>query len=393
MSGYNDVMASARMGRMIPELEPSSQEALVNGLLRALGVFRGVALLWALIGVILSDEHLERPIWAIVLLAAMAIATLVLTPFPGRQPLAGSARTATIMAELALGVVVLVGDGLVYADTRPQSLAWSWPAAGVMSAGIVWGTRAGLIAALITSSASLFAEVVLLGRDSGVVGAFSKFGLWIVAGTLAGYVVERLRHAEEQISIARAREQFARELHDGVLQTLAVIQRRSTDDELAALARDQEHDLRSFIAGNADDAHRALEPAMRELASRHERLYPDCVVNVVVAPDIPELGTSEVEAISGAIGEALTNAGKHGNASKITIYAEPTEDSFIDVPSEAETATIFVSVKDDGSGFNPDDVDERIGLRSSIRGRLADAGGHASVSSAPGRGAEVTLWL
>ena len=98
----------------------------------------------------------------------MAIATLVLTPFPGRQPLAGHARAVTIIAELALGVLVLIGDGFVYADARPQSLPWSWPAAGVMSAGIVWGTRAGLIAALITSSASLFAEVALLGRDSGV---------------------------------------------------------------------------------------------------------------------------------------------------------------------------------------------------------------------------------
>lgn len=381
------------MGRMAPQLEPSSEEALVNGLLRALGVFRVVALLWAVIGAVLSNEHLERPVWAIVLLAAMAIATLVLTPFPGRQPLAGQARAVTIIAELALGVLVLIGDGFVYADSRPQSLPWSWPAAGVMSAGIVWGTRAGLIAALITSSASLFAEVALLGRDSGVVGAFSKFGLWIVAGTLAGYVVQRLRRAEEQISIARAREQFARELHDGVLQTLAVIQRRSTDDELAALARDQEHDLRSFIAGGTDDAHRALEPAMRDLASRHERLYTDCVVNIVVAPDIPELGPSDVEAISGAIGEALTNAGKHGAATKITIYAEPTEDSFIDIPPEAENASIFVSIKDNGCGFDPDAVDERIGLRSSIRGRLEDAGGHASVSSTPGRGAEVALWL
>ena len=378
---------------MVAALEPTSEEALVSGLLRALAVFRVVALLWALIGTVLSREHLVEPAWAIALLMAMALATLVLTPLPRREALAGRARAATIIPELALGIIVLLGDGLVYADARPQSLPWSWPAAGVMGAGIAWGTRAGFIAAFATSSASLFAEVLLLGRDSEPVGIFSKFGLWIVAGTIAGYVVERLRRAEEQISIARAREQFARELHDGVLQTLAVIQRRSDDEELAALARDQEHDLRSFIAGGSDEAHRAFEPAIRELAARHERLYPECTVNVVVAPDIPELDTNGIDALSGAVGEALTNAGKHGAASKITIYAEPTEDSFIDVPAEAEQAVIFVSVKDNGCGFDPDDVDERIGLRSSIRGRLVDAGGHAAVTSAPGRGAEVALWL
>ena len=63
------------MGRMAPQLEPSSEEALVNGLLRALGVFRVVALLWAVIGAILSNEHLERPVWAIVLLAACLLYT------------------------------------------------------------------------------------------------------------------------------------------------------------------------------------------------------------------------------------------------------------------------------------------------------------------------------
>ena len=114
---------------------------------------------------------------------------------------------------------------------------------------------------------------------------------------------------------------------------------------------------------------------------------------MVVANDLPVLESAHIEALSGAVGEALTNAGKHGAATKITVYAEPTEDSFQQLPDAAAEAAVFVSVKDNGSGFDVDTVTERIGLSGSIRGRLTEAGGHADITSAVGRGTEVTLWL
>ena len=116
-------------------------------------------------------------------------------------------------------------------------------------------------------------------------------------------------------------------------------------------------------------------------------------MNVVVANDLPELEPAHVEALAGAVGEALTNAGKHGAASKITVYAEPTEDSFQQIPDDAAGSEVFVSVKDNGSGFDPDTATEGMGLRGSVRGRLSDAGGYADITSAVGRGTEVTLWL
>lgn len=368
------------------------EHALVASLLRTLSVFRLAALLWACIGVALSTSELEHPEFAYALLALMIVVTGVLTPLPGRGPLLDPQSIVTVVFELAIGVIVLVGDGLVYSDARPQSLPWSWPAAGVMAAGIMFGTRAGLVAAIVTGMASLTSEVLLLGRDSGFVGAFSKLGLWILAGTLAGYIVARLRRAEAEISVVRAREEVARELHDGVLQTLAVIQRRSTDTELAGLARDQEHDLRGFLAGSPT-ATLAFEPKMHDLAARHERLYSTCKVGVVVALDLPDMDEDTVDAVAGAVGEALTNAGKHGEATAITIYAEPADESFMDLPEEASSARAFISVKDNGSGFDAEQSVERIGLARSIRGRMADAGGHARVTSAPGRGTEVELWI
>ena len=368
--------------------------ALVRSLLRALAAFRAVALTWAVVGLLFSREWLDEPVAAAIVLAAMAIVTVLVSPLPGRSPLLAPDRLPTLLLELSVGITALVADGFVFDDLRPQSLPWSWPAAGIRLAGIPYGARSGFFAAVAVGAASLITEEVLLVRENGFVTSVSKLGLWIVAGTIAGYVVSRLRRAEQEISIARAREGFARELHDGVLQTLAVIQRRSDDTELAALARDQEHDLRSFISGGREsDETQPFEPTIRALAARHERMYPGAIVNVVVANDLPVLESAHIEALSGAVGEALTNAGKHGAATKITVYAEPTEDSFQQLPDAAAEAAVFVSVKDNGSGFDVDTVTERIGLSGSIRGRLTEAGGHADITSAVGRGTEVTLWL
>ncbi|RZV46554.1 MAG: hypothetical protein EX269_06970 [Acidimicrobiales bacterium] len=358
-----------------------AEGALVAGLLRALSVFRGAALAWALLGVALSTEHLDRPVVAGALVALMIVATLVFTIWPGSRSVFDPTAWPTVVMELVVGVVVLVGDGLVYSDMRPQSLPWSWPAAGVMAAGVAFGMRAGFVAALITGGASLVSEVLLLDRDSGWVSTFSKLGLWLLAGGFAGYIVARLRRAEAQISVARAREEVARQLHDGVLQTLAVIQRRSDDPELAALAREQEHDLRGYLSSSVDEP-TPFEPELHRLARRYESIHGGAV-SVLVANDLPELSPPTVAALIGAIGEALTNAGKHGEAERVTIYAEPADDD--------ETA--FVSVKDNGHGFNPAESTERIGLSRSVRGRLEELGGRVEITSTEGRGTEVRMWL
>ena len=374
-------------------MSPESELALVGGLMRVLSVFRFGTLAYATFGVAVSRDDLIREPVAWALLALMGLTSLVLTSWPSPRWPIDRTSVAAVLIELSVGVIVLLGDSFVYNSDRVQSLPWSWPAAGIMAAGILFGTRAGFLSSLFIGAAGLYSEFVALGRgDENLLAAFSKLGLWVMTGTLAGYVVTRLRRAEAEISVARAREEVVRELHDGVLQTLAVIQRRSNDDELALLARDQEHDLRGFLAGSRGKQE-DFEPAMRRLAARHERLHPPCIVNVVVAQDLPSLSDAHLGALTGAVGEALTNAGKHAEASKVTIYAEPADDSFAAKPHGAENSVVFVSVKDNGKGFDPETTAESIGLSSSIRGRVEEVGGYADIVSTPGRGAEVQLWV
>ena len=77
-----------------------------------------------------------------------------------------------------------------------------------------------------------------------------------------------------------------------------------------------------------------------------------------MADDLPKLGDDRVDALAGAVSEALANAGKHGGAGTVTVYAEPDDDG-----------GVFCSVKDDGRGFEPE-VPEGVGLTRSIRGRM-----------------------
>jgi signal transduction histidine kinase len=217
--------------------------------------------------------------------------------------------------------------------------------------------------------------------------------LYALSGVLAGYLFRLLVRAEREVSAARAREEVARTLHDGVLQTLALVERRAGDEALARLARDQERELREFLFGDGTAAGAAvgggaeaaggadLGPALRAAAARFERAFGGRV-DVIVANDVPKLRAELVAAVAGAVGEALTNAGKHGAASMVTVYAEPDEPD-----------GLFCSVKDDGAGYDTADVPEGVGLSRSVRGRMSEFGGRAEVVSAPGFGTEVRLWV
>jgi signal transduction histidine kinase len=103
-----------------------------------------------------------------------------------------------------------------------------------------------------------------------------------------------------------------------------------------------------------------------------------------MAPDLPPLDPPRVEALAGAVGEALTNAGKHGRAQRVTIFAEPADERF---------PGVLCTVHDDGRGFQPAKAREGVGLSRSLRGRMGEVGGRVHIESRPGAGTEVQLWL
>jgi len=190
---------------------------------------RWLTLAWVVVGLAMSwSDHLSDPRTTTgtvaVFLMMLALGFTALTTIYWRTDPVKLTTKRIVIIELCIGVLLLLGDGYIYADGRPQSLPWAWPSAGLIAAGIVFGRRWAVFAAAVLSLASFVGEGL---NDEGFtqwgVTASSKAGLYVLTALMAGYVARRLRSAEAEISAARAREEIAVRLHDGVLQTLAVI--------------------------------------------------------------------------------------------------------------------------------------------------------------------------
>jgi signal transduction histidine kinase len=354
--------------------------AFDRGLARGIAAFRWVALTWAWIGLLLQRDDVRRLWLAITALGVASAVTVVATALATRRT-GRVFEPLLVNVELAVALSLLFLDGVVYEAGREQSLPWAWPAAAIITVSVLWGTWIGLLTAVAAATASFVGESVLRDSVDWSVSSASKSALYALAAIAAGTVVARLREAEHEISTVRAREEVARTLHDGVLQTLAVIQRRSGDDELRALARTQERDLRSYLYERdrpPADLGSALRAACDLVAQRH-----GIDVQAVLADDLPALPATSSHALVGAVQEAATNAAKHSGAQRIIVFAEPSD----------EDGTVFCSVRDDGCGFDVAAANAGAGLRGSIRGRVDDAGGRVEVDSTLGRGTEVRLWL
>jgi signal transduction histidine kinase len=354
--------------------------AFDRGMARGIAAFRWAALAWAWFGLLLQRDDLDRQWLAVAALLAATGVTVIATGFAARETDAVFVSWF-VLVELTVGVSLLLLDGVVFDATREQSLPWAWPGAGIITAAVLRGTVVGLVAAAAAAAASFVGESLLRGSADWSVSTASKSALYGLAAIAAGTVAERLREAETEISTVRAREEVARTLHDGVLQTLAVIQRRSDDDDLRSLARIQERDLRTFLFDRdrpPADLMSALRAASDLVARRH-----GIDVHVVLADDLPEVEPAIASALVGAVQEALTNAAKHSGASRIVVFAEPGEGA----------GAVFCSVRDDGCGFDTGSEPAGEGLRRSIRGRIDDVGGRTEVDSRQGRGTEVRLWV
>jgi signal transduction histidine kinase len=192
------------------------------------------------------------------------------------------------------------------------------------------------------------------------------------------------RLAAERVARARSQEraEVAAHLHDSVLQTLALVQKRADEpEEVAKLARRQERELRSWLAGEgpARPGER-LADALKTVAVEVEEQH-GAQVEVVVVGDAPL--DERRGALVAATREALTNAAKFASdGGPVRLYAE------------IEPNLVKVFVDDRGPGFDAQTVPEdRQGIRESIIGRMERHGGRAEIRTGSGNGTEVELTL
>ena len=371
------------------------------GLLRGILVYRWLTLAWS--AAVFAGEVLRRnvagdapavahPFIGAVLLGLAGLLALWLTRLYRTDP--DRLVTPTpVLIELFGMAGLLLADVWVYGTPdHAQSLPSVAVLAGVLAAALAAGLRAAVVAGFGLGLARYVGWLPYAGEDGGLLSIrrLASWVLLVLTAWTAGYILRKLEAADRSIATYRAREEVARTLHDGVLQTLAAIQRRSDDGELVELARTQELELREYLFGASPEA-ADLAGSLRALARRAEQRH-GLRVEVICAPDLPEGDERRNHAICGAVGEALTNATKHGGAERATVYAEPGEPGAERGRGRAG-GPVFVSVKDDGCGFDAGSIREGHGLGRSIRGRVAEVGGRVEIDGRPGRGTEIRLWV
>jgi signal transduction histidine kinase/phage shock protein PspC (stress-responsive transcriptional regulator) len=288
---------------------------------------------------------------------------------------------------------VAVGIGLLVLAALLLFRAWGiwvgdavvWPL--VLAAGggaLIWRQSQGaeVVAALVVCAGLVF----LWLNGALVPNRDVTLAVFVVVTALALMLAPwwlRLGRGltEERAERIRTQEraEMAAHLHDSVLQTLALMQKRAGDPrEVAALARRQERELRAWLNGSTRRERGAslagaLEAAVVEIEDAH-----GVPVEVVAVGD--RALDERSQALVAAAREAVLNAVKFAPDAAISVYAEV----------QGERVEVFV--RDRGPGFDFDAVPaDRRGLRESVLGRMERHGGRAAIHTRPGEGTEVEL--
>ena len=268
-----------------------------------------------------------------------------------------------------LGYVALALAGAIALRGFGFSDSLIWPAA-LCGAGVL--LVRGRKGAPVVAGLSLVAVGVVLfvdqnasadGRDAAFQSSAVAIALLLVLGPWAW------RLAAERITRIRFEEraEMAARIHDSVLQTLALVQRESSDPKrVAALARRQERELRGWLYPDARADGASLASAIDTAAAEVEELH-GVPVELVRTGDVPL--DDGVEALVLAAREEVS--------------------AFVDVGDDE----IAVYVRDRGTGFDPETLPPGShGVAESIRGRMERAGGTATLASSKD-GTEVELRL
>ncbi|MCB1693127.1 MAG: hypothetical protein KDI19_10195 [Pseudomonadales bacterium] len=190
----------------------------------------------------------------------------------------------------------------------------------------------------------------------------------------------RNRLMEIEQTAAREREKIYRDLHDDVGSRLVSIVHSADESRVSNLARSaleslreaiyrahyQEQALGTFVDAIEEEARIRVETAGKQLAWRQSGLHTDPILPSDVCYHVTRMAR-----------EVMTNILHHSHAAVIDVHVDVTRDA------------IRCTIRDDGSGFDPDHAQGN-GIRN-VRYRASQIGATAEWQSAPGEGTTVTL--
>jgi signal transduction histidine kinase len=255
---------------------------------------------------------------------------------------------------------------------------------------------------------SMFVPLVVRGSVYGTIAVSNRVGGQQFGGedlalvqTLAAQAAvvlefDRAQRELQRLVVMEDRERIAKELHDGVIQSLFAVgmgmqatatmsrdpelQRRieSAVEEMDGVIRD----LRNYIFGLRPGilADRQLDQALRSLAEDFQEKTGVLAVLDVNPRVAAELASRAGEIVQ-LVREALSNVGRHANAMTCRVTLR------------FDDGGALLEIDDDGSGFDVEPArDQGQGL-GNLRARAEALGGDLMIQSAPGQGTAVRLLI
>lgn len=385
-------------------------------------VFACANLLFAAIPAVVSAEPGPFGTWAPAVSRVVAAALLVAGAFapsrPVRRPRAAARRMAAscALALAAIGTAVVLARDLLPAALEPGSISGDSMGAGApallavqlvlmalfAAAAIGFHRRSRRTADPLTGwfaiGATLAAFAWLnyslhpsLHSDHFYTGDMLRLAFF-VALLIGGAQEIRVAQRElEHASVLNERRRLAREIHDGIAQDLAfIVQQASAPpsrggfgevaDEIATAARRALDESRAAIAALVRPTDEPLGLALTRVAQEAAGRWGGTVE--ARCRDGIELAPPAREALMRIVGEAVTNAARHGGAQRITLELD-------------ERPQLCVRISDDGVGFDTASLEQGSGRHGimGMRDRAAEVDGNLRVQSRPGAGTIVTVML
>lgn len=305
-------------------------------------------------------------------------------------------KTAPKPALLAMAGIVLFAAACLMLSTGINPALICPLLIGAIGVGVSWlrynakdgqlWTMIGGIAIIFVSYAMCIGSV--LHPRSGVEPStmtFIRAGFALLVGVILAivpWIVALIRDLGTERALKEREEERAdmtAHLHDGVLQTLALIQLHADDQQTVfALARSQERELREWLYQERTTSDRSVNAGLKDIAARIEDSHGKPIEVVTVGDARP---SAQTDALLDATQQALVNAVTHGS--------EP-----ISVYCEASDSLVEVFVRDHGAGFDIESIPpNRLGIRESIIGRVKRRGGTVEIVSRPKWGTEVRMHM
>ena len=394
------------MGRPVHRLERPVQGRYVAGVCAGLAEHLGLSVRHVRLAFVLASIAGGAGVAAYLFLWALTPQSRGGDLGPGARPVAVGRPANESLRNLVVGVGLLLLGGVLVAQRQGVNLrlgvliplftvaggavlAWSQlddAERGRWLVGGGEGRRAGLLRLGIGIALATIGVVALATQGRGFAGLWDVgipavavlAGAALIAAPWGVRLWSDLRVEQAQRIRETERADIAAHLHDSVLQTLALIQRKADDPaEVTRLARAQERELRGWLYAGPRGSKASLASAVTEVAHEVEDVH-GIPIELVITGDRPldAGGTALVRALR----EALLNAVRHGSV-PVSAYVE------------VGSGLVEAFVRDHGPGFDVDAIpQDRLGVRESILGRMARHGGSAAVRRLE-NGTEVSLSL